>query len=372
MIDHSLDILSELKNQSENTDREFAKRNLKKSSFCIMPFVNLTLEPDGNVGICRHKGHEFTFGNIRHQTIDKIWQSPEVEKWRQEFLSGDVSVCEKEIIDMKCNQCPELNKLLPHAEISETKNPKILRLTANLNGKCNLECQMCHVWKQPNGFYNEENFWRPAREKFFKDIKEVDLISGEPFIQADTYKLIDEISAVNPECEWTFTTNAHWKLTNKIKDKLNKVKVKNIILSLDSLDPISYAKIRKLGQLEFVLKNIEEFLLYQEERVSAGLSPLHFRLNCVVQKDNWSEVSPIIQFCLARKIIPFLTFVYFPKEFSLLTLSQEERLKILDFYFDHLTKTELIFSQRIIMPLVRSLEKIEYVRFLDKMREHSL
>lgn len=372
MVDFSFDIIDQLKNQSAGVEEEFNKRHLKKSSFCVMPFVNLILEPDGNVGICRHKGSQFTFGNIRHQSIDDIWSSSAIQKWREEFLSGNVEVCQKEVIDMKCNQCPELNKLLPHAELENTKNPKILRLTANLNGKCNLQCQMCDVWQQPSGFYNEENFWKPARERFFKDIREVDLLSGEPFIQADTYKLIDEISAVNPECEWTFTTNLHWKLTDKIKEKLDSIKIKNIILSIDSLEKEAYAKIRKLGDLDFVLNNVEELLKYQEERVTKGLGPLNIRLNCVIQKDNWKEVSSIIKFCTERRIIPFVTFVYNPQELSLLTLNHAERIKILNYYFDNLSQIELIFAQRVIRPLVRSLEKIDYIHFLDKMRESSL
>nr|BDT30100.1 SPASM domain-containing protein [Bacteriovorax sp. HI3] len=371
MVDHSLDILEQLKNQSHTVDQAFSSRELSKSSFCVMPFVNIILEPNGEVGVCRHKGTKFTFGNIKDQSLDEIWQSERMQAWRQELLSGEVDVCKKELIDMKCNQCPELNKLLPMAEL-DVKNPKILRLTANLNGKCNLQCQMCDVWKMPNGFYTEENFWKPARERFFKDIQEVDLLSGEPFIQADTYKLINEISAVNPDCQWTFTTNLHWKLTDKIKEQLDRIKIKNMILSIDSLDHAGYAKIRRLGDLSFVLNNVEELLRYQEERVSKGLGSLSLRLNCVVQQDNWHEMKNIIKFCIERKIIPFVTFLYFPESFSLLSLEHEERKKILNFYFETLTPTEMIFAQRVVRPLVRSLEKMDYIQFLDKMRESSL
>lgn len=371
MVDHSFDILAQLKNQSADVDQTFSSRGLKKSSFCVMPFVNIILEPNGDVGFCRHKGIKFPYGNIRTQSLDEIWQSDKVQKWRSEFLSGEVEVCSKEVIDVKCNQCPELNKLLPMAEL-EVKNPKILRLTANLNGKCNLQCQMCDVWKLPNGFYTEENFWKPARERFFKDIQEVDLLSGEPFIQADTYKLIDEITAVNPDCQWTLTTNMHWKLTDKIKEQLDRIKIKNIILSIDSLDHAGYAKIRYPGDLSFVFKNVEALLCYQEERVKRGLGSLNLRLNCVVQKDNWHEVKTIVNYCTERRIIPFLTFLYFPERFSLLTLDHADRKNILNFYFETLSSTEMVFAQRVIRPLVRSLEKIDYVQYLDKMRESTL
>lgn len=141
----------------------FEEMNLDKNTFCVMPFVNIILEPNGDVGICRQKGTSFTFGNIQNQSIDEIWSSQKIQEWRQGHLDGTPKICEVELVDRKCNLCPELNALLPNAEIDNIKNPKILRLTANLNGKCNLQCQMCNVWKMPNGFYTEENFWIPAK-----------------------------------------------------------------------------------------------------------------------------------------------------------------------------------------------------------------
>lgn len=37
--------------------------------FCIVPFTTIILQPNGNVGICRHKGTEFFIGNIRENTM---------------------------------------------------------------------------------------------------------------------------------------------------------------------------------------------------------------------------------------------------------------------------------------------------------------
>jgi radical SAM protein with 4Fe4S-binding SPASM domain len=364
------EILTTLNLKHEQTNELFQDYGLDKQKFCVMPFVTIILEPDGNIGICRHKGSDFTFGNIRNHTLDEIWESDKVRAWRNDFASGEIHVCKTELIDRKCNQCPELNKLLPYAEVHNTKNPKILRLTANLNGKCNLQCQMCDIWKLPNGFYNEENFWKPARKKFFRDILEVDLLSGEPFIQHDTYKLINEISAVNPDCSWTFTTNVHWALTDKIKDDLNRIKIKNIILSIDSLDEKTYFKIRTPGNLNFVLRNVENLLAYQEERLKNNLSSLNLRLNCLIQKDNWKEAKAMINYCLDSNIIPFLTFLYEPSEFSLLNLSSNDKKEILDYYFSTLDKYEILFIQRIIKPLIRSLDKIDYIYYLQKLNEN--
>lgn len=361
--------LEKNKQNVSETLKAFRDKELAADSFCIMPFVNIILEPDGNIGICRHKGHDFTFGNIRDKSIDEIWESEAIQAWRKEHLTGNTKVCSTELTDRQCNLCPELNKLLPHAEITNTKNPKILRLTANLNGQCNLQCQMCSIWQLPNGFYTEENFWIPAREKFFKDILEVDLLSGEPFIQKDTFKLIDEISSVNPDCSWSFTTNLHWKLSDKLVDYLNKIKIKHLLISIDSLIPETYHKIRYPGDLNFVLKNLDDLLLYQVTRIQKGLGSLNLRINFLVQKDNWREVKHYLHFCLSKEITPFITFLYGPVEFSLLNLSHFEKLEILDFYFETLSYNELLFTQRVIKPLLRSLPKIDYIHYLEQFHQ---
>jgi radical SAM protein with 4Fe4S-binding SPASM domain len=358
---------SYLKNTKEKVQKTldvFEKMNVDKNKFCVMPFVNIILEPNGDVGICRHKGTEFTFGNIRNQTIDEIWTSEKVQEWRKGHLSGEANVCKTELIDRKCNLCPELNTLLADAEITNIKNPRILRLTANLNGKCNLQCQMCHVWKLPNNFYNDSNFWIPAKERFFKEILEVDMLSGEPFIQQDTYRLIDEIYSVNPSCQWTFTTNMHWKLTEIIKLRLNKIIIKNMITSIDSLNEEVYKKIRFPGDLNFVLSNLDAMLEYQKERIEDGLSSLNIRVHFLIQKDNWMEVKEMIAFCFEKKVTPFISFLYEPVLFTLLDETDTVKIKILDFYFETLNREELLLIQRILKPLIRSLDKIDLAHYM--------
>lgn len=369
MKKNSKSFLEKTKTDLNNTLNWFSQMNLPKDRFCVMPFVNIILEPDGNIGICRHKGHNFTFGNIRDKSIDEIWESKEIQKWREEFLfSSAPQMCGTELTDRKCNLCPELNKLLPFAEIDNVKNPRILRLTANLNGQCNLKCQMCTIWQLPNGFYNEENFWIPAKEKFFQQIMEVDMLSGEPFIQKDTYRLIDEISSVNPECSWSFTTNLHWELNEKVITSLDKIKIKYLLISLDSLTPEIYYKIRYPGNLNFVLKNIDNIIEYQKDRIQNERSSLNLRMNFLVQKDNWKETKDIINFCLEKEIVPFISFLYGPKDLSLLDLKVEERIQILEYYFETLSKEEILFSQRVIKPLLRSLDKIDYSYYIQKFQ----
>ncbi len=339
--------------------KKFEKKNLK-ASFCIAPFKSIQLEPSGNVNICRHKGTEFSIGNIKEKKLSEIWNSQELMEIRNEFISGNVNVCKDEVKYRSCNLCPQLNTLLTDDfKASKYVNEPIRRLGLNLNGKCNLQCQMCHVWKLPNGLYDEFGFWSDAEKNIFPYLEEIELLSGEPFIQSDTYRLIDIMSRVNTQCLYTITTNAHWNLNTKIKNYLDKIRVKNLIISIDSINAKTYAKIRYPGNLKIVLDNLKRLEEYEEEREEKGLSKLDMRVNFLIQKDNWSEISSILDFMKDRpRLRPFLTFLYEPTQYSLLTFSEEKRISILEYYLKNLTIKEFMLSMRIINPLIDSLSTI--------------
>jgi len=346
-------------------DKFLESKGINPQAFCVMPFVTMILEPNGSVGFCRHKGTKFSFGNIKNQNIWEIWNGPKVIQWRNEFLNGRVEICKDEVSQRRCNECSQLNQILPDAVLEAIQPQRILRFTANFNGKCNLQCRMCDVWQMPNGLYDDINFWEPARKEIFPFLKEVDLLSGEPFIQSDTYRLIDEISQVNAQAWWTFTTNAHWNFNERIESYLNKINIKNIILSIDSLTPEIYAIIRPPGKLEKVLNNIDKLLLYNQRRIKSGGSNLNFKANFLIQKNNWHELGAMIDFCLDKTISPFMTFLYAPEVFSLLSLSEYERMKILHYYLEHLSKKQILYSRRILLPLFNSLSKSNRFDMVD-------
>lgn len=359
-----LDHFIHLHQENSQTLSRFEAKGLSATGFCLVPFTTLILEPGGQVGVCRHKGSDFNIGNIRDTPIDQIWNNDFLQKWRKEFLDGKPAICSVEIRDRSCNLCPKNNQLLDFVEFNSIQSKPFIKLTANLNGKCNLQCQMCKVWKLPNGFYKEENFWKPAREKIFPWIKEVDMLSGEPFIQEDTYKLIDEISNVNPDCRWMFTTNAHWELDDRIQKALNKIDVKCIVLSIDSLNSEIYSKIRKLGDLSIVLKNVDRLIEMNSKRTKGQID---FHLNFLIQKDNWREPKALIDYCQEKGIKPYLTFLYRPSPFSLLDLEETKRVEILETYFKTLDTLELNLLMKVLLPLANSLSQLNKAYFLSEI-----
>lgn len=352
--------------KTEEVKASFTKNGKNPENFCVIPFSNIILEPDGKVGICRQKGSEFPIGNIKKNTIQEIWNGQKARSWRREFIEGKPKRCSENISHTHCNMCHSNNDFWKFVEIKEVQTSPILKLTANLNGKCNLKCNMCHIWRKPNDVYNEENFWTPAKKDIFPYIKELEMLSGEPFIQQDTFRLINEVSSVNPDCHWSITTNAHYKLNDYHYKMLDKIKLKNLLISIDSLDPATYAIIRQPGDLKIVLKAVDEFIKYNETR-NNQIGKINIRFNFLIVKENWTELRNMLDFCKTKKVHPFIAFCYRPSENSLLTLSEKERIHILNYYLNQLSFSELIFSMRIIKPLLDSLSKIEKIDILHKI-----
>lgn len=351
---------------NSSKDVEAYHKNLGFSEkFCIAPFTTLQLEPDGKVGVCRHKGSEYPVGNILENSFEQIWNGDFVKNWRKEFISGQVSTCQSEVKNIKCNLCPTYSSIIDDAEISIHQTKKPSRLAFNFNGHCNLECQMCHIWQKPNGLYDQIKFWDQL-DFWIEDLKEVELLSGEPFIQKDTYRLIDQISVKKPDAQWSFTTNANWLMSPYILEKLDKISIKHIIVSLDSLNEENYKIIRKKGDLKKALNTIEALKKYQQHRAELGLTPFKIYINFLFQQQNWQELGDVHEFSKSSGVNVFRTMLYVPEQFSLLSLNENRRIEILEWYFSNLTKEQLVHASRVIRPLIDSLAPINRFYIYDK------
>ncbi len=332
--------------------------------FCPVPFTTLILNPTGIVGSCREKGCQHEIGNIKTQTIDEIWNGEKIKAWRREFLTGNIKTCKQDMKHKSCHKLQSNNELLKFVEMSEIQKVPIRRLSPDFNSQCNLKCVFCHIWKGPNGLYDEiENFWENAEVNLFPHLTHMDPLAGEPFIQKDLYKTIDIMAVVNPNCEWKFTTNAHWNFTPYIKGKLDKIKISCISVSLDSIRPEGYRKIRN-GRLEKVLETINDLIEYSKERQKKG-RPIDLILNSTISRDNWEEIPEILEFSISKNIKPFIQYVYEPFEHSLSTLDEKKRRNILKHYLSTFSAQEIMFGHRVIKALIDTFPKMEQEKYIQ-------
>ena len=285
----------------------------KSENFCPIPFLQLQLNPLGNISACCFSG-EHKVGNIKNNTLTEIWNGEEMQKWRQEFLTGEIKICKQAMKNFECHKM--YKHLVKHAELNVVQDSMPKRLDLRLNGKCNLECIMCDVWKQPNGLYSESELWSRGPKEIFPYLVEVDMLGGEPFIQKDTFHFIDEVSKVNDSCTWCFITNGSYVFNEKIKSSLDKIRLRHIHISLDAVTKDVYEKVRKNGNFEKTFAAVQEIINYRQQREKLGRGFALFASMCV-QKDNWQEIGLFLDFCRERNINPVLQSVIGRPQLSL-------------------------------------------------------
>jgi len=333
--------------------------------FCIVPFTNVILNPDGEVGICRQKGTKHIVGNLNDNTIEEIWNNDYLKKWRSEFLTGNIEICKKEIQGDACHISSGSYFYIEDIKLDVEQSDLPIKLTANFNGQCNLRCKMCDIWTLSNGFYDKINYWEEMREKFFPFVKEIEMLSGEPFIQKDTWRLIDEVSKVNPDCVWSFTTNGHYKYSNEMFDKLSKIKIKNIIYSIDSLEEQRYADIRLGGDLKIVLNSLNQLIDFNKKVFNSEIAlTLHF----LVMRDNYDELENLLDFCNSKDLMLTVNVLYEPENESLVTLEEEERKKFLDIYLAKSNKETLARLTRAFVPIIETLNKLDKAYYYSLLK----
>ena len=330
---------------------------------CSFPFTQLFLMPAGKITPCCYLAQEpfYYVGDIRDQPLEEIWNSEKMQTLRREFLSGKPLICKKQIQASKCNLVRK--DLKENIELKEIMPFPMIRLDMMLNGQCNLECVMCKVWTAPNGVYTIHKFWEEGREKIFPFLEEVDIKGGEPFIQKDVYRLIDEVGEVNSECRWHITTNAHYRFSDKLKAAVDKIRIIRLSISIDSLDPENFARIRKKGELSKVLRTTDDWIAYKN---SPGARIDQINCNFVVQEANWHEVPQFYEFCRDKGMSPFFIILTNPNTFSILNMPVEKRRRLLEFYLSAMTRHRDRVYYRIIRPLLETLSPDSREEMMDQ------
>lgn len=123
-------------------------------------------------------------------------------------------------------------------------------------------------------------------------VTKIRLTGGEPLVRRDFLKLASEIAPLPGLKELALTTNGSQlpKMARSLKD----AGVKRINISLDTLDPVRFKRITRIGDLNKVLRGIDA-------AIDAGFDRI--KLNAVILKNrNHDEITKLVQFAVDRSI----------------------------------------------------------------------
>ncbi len=326
---------------------------LRKQPLCCAPFSQILFQPEGKAYPCCYH-FSYQLGDIKTKNLEDIWNGKKLRRLRKEFLDGDIRICRARINNISCHK--QFERFRSRVEFSEIQASTPQRFDLRLNGTCNLSCVMCDVWQQPHSIYDESFLWREGREKLFPFLKEIDVLGGEPFIQKDTFRLIDQVSSVNLNCLWGFVTNAHYPFTERLKTYLRKIKLRMFQVSIDSLNDDTYRAIRRGGDLSLTLKTVEEL---QNFFFSEGKGDVDFCLSMCVLQSNWQEIPQFIRFCKEMSARCDLQFAFYDpsRKMSLKYSSVKVKRLVVETLLNETDDQDLVILEPILDPLKIQIDK---------------
>ena len=294
----------------------FSRKDVLSNTICFAAERNLFIGSDGTIGPCCFNRKD-VFGNINNNSFEEITQS-EVRrnlnnKLRKAELGAGCFLCNQAIRSRNYKAAGSLNYDL----IIGKKKHFPLFIEFELDTFCNLNCIMCppelHSDKPQSLF---DSGFVEKITPLLKDLKWTKFYGGEPFLIGIYYDIWDRIISVNPSCKITVQTNATI-YNEKVKQLLERGNFR-LSVSLDSLKPENYEKIRIGASFGKVMENLNHFIEY---------SRIHKRpLNLAVcpMTNNLHDIPELVQFANKNALFIYFNLLLYPRNLSPKYLSAKE------------------------------------------------
>ncbi len=295
---------------------------------CNTMLNHLEVFSGGDTRCCCTTFVEYNLDNIFEKNAEKLWHSNLHKIMCLSTENRTYTFCDK-------NMCPLFvgRKHTKHIERKEqyrqmSEFPKVLAI--GHDSSCNLSCGTCrkevHFAKG-----REAEKVKQVTEKIMKEYLpncRFLILAGDGEVFASpAYRSIYQSQECNPDyirilSNGTLFTPENWRSFSA--GKQGKIM---LTVSVDAAGKETYEKIRKNGSFESLKKNME---FASTLRKSGDLC--YFRLNFVVQRDNYREMIPFVQWGEAlgadevffTKILNWGT--YTPEEFEQISMMEEDQI----------------------------------------------
>ncbi|EKD83592.1 MAG: hypothetical protein ACD_39C00580G0002 [uncultured bacterium] len=170
-------------------------------------------------------------------------------------------------------------------------------LRVSVTDRCNYRCVYCMpedgVCKQSHDqIMRYEEILLVIRTAVESGIEQVRITGGEPLVRNGIIEFIADVAKIPGLNDLTLTTNG--TLLTRYASALKDAGLHRVNISLDSLNPVTFAEITRVGKLDEVIAGIDA-------AIAAGLSPV--KLNTVlIPGTNDGEIMDFVDFAVGRQI----------------------------------------------------------------------
>lgn len=169
---------------------------------------------------------------------------------------------------------------------------KPMAISFNVTHDCNLSCIMCNIHKT-----KIEELPLNKLEKIMVDLKKagflvVEITGGEPFIRKDIFDIFDILERL----KFRYTINTNGTLLNRnIVSKLKDYPgILQVAISIDSLIPSTFERIRGHDVLSKVLRGVDYIIEQQLDK------PI--KINLTLNLFNYNEIDSFLTFCREKNV----------------------------------------------------------------------
>ncbi|MCB9760693.1 MAG: GTP 3',8-cyclase MoaA [Alphaproteobacteria bacterium] len=203
-------------------------------------------------------------------------------------------------------------------------------LRVSVTDRCNFRCVYCMPeegldWMPRDDILTYEEIARLVRIFVGMGVRRVRLTGGEPLIRRDLERLVAALGAIEGLDDLAMTTNAH-RLAG-CAETLARSGLTRLNVSLDSLDPETFARLTRGGRLDKVLAGIDAAR-------AAGLTPI--KINAVILRgENDHEVPALVEHFSAHAadtVVRFIEYMPFDARWHRSVRARELRTQLSRFY----------------------------------------
>lgn len=203
--------------------------NQISKSFCVLPWVHLNVQPNGDIYPCCMAPYGKSIGNTTDNTLEEIWNGEDMKTIRKEMLVGErPKLCERcFLIEDSGLLSPrnthnhffdkDVNELIKDTNSETGHNDKFVLKYWDFRWSniCNFKCRMCGAFSSSKWYEDEGalygtvmknngllHFNSESREDIFKyvdrfinDVEEIYFAGGEPLIMDEHYIILEKLIA---------------------------------------------------------------------------------------------------------------------------------------------------------------------------------
>lgn len=261
----------------------------KETYICTFPFDFLVVYNPGNVHCCCGNWGNNVLGNLFTSSLEEIWESYAINLRRLAIVNKTYAFCSEK----NCPGFKRTNKdtTTRYDDLKITPYPKTLQ--TSIDDSCNLYCRSCRTGQYRLTPEELERAYvlkdKILSTKWYDDVCLEVAGSGEVFY-SKIYQ--DIIFNRNDSVKKIRVFNNGTLMSSKFVDRLcEKYEDITILISIDAATKKTYEYLRRGGNFDYLMKNLE--YLSKKKKESKNIKKVY--LNFVIQRHNYLEIPEFVQ-----------------------------------------------------------------------------